>query len=255
MDKTDILWYNLDMNNIVFSGYFAEEEKKLHSHKGYEIKLCSCAGKIETDTESYQFGEDDFVVVPLLLKHKHFGGEQSLTIILEQALLPIKDVTIIQSSTAYGLKETFLQANYYFHKQADSGNILASLGDLIAAYLTTYSGNKNFSPVVVTVMAEIDKNLSNAGFSLDNFMHTLPLNYDYVRKLFKKEVDLTPHDYLTNSRMELAKSIITSGVSNQYSSYTITQIAEMCGFSEPLYFSRVFKKHFGVSPSDYNKQR
>ena len=82
----------------------------------------------------------------------------------------------------------------------------------------------------------------------------MPLNYDYVRKLFKKETGVTPHEYLVNSRMDLAKNIILSGISNQYSNYTVSQIAEMCGFAEPLYFSRVFKKRFGVSPSEYGKK-
>ena len=35
----------------------------------------------------------------------------------------------------------------------------------------------------------------------------------------------------------------------------ITEIAEMCGFDEPLYFSRVFKKNFGCSPSNYARMR
>jgi AraC-like DNA-binding protein len=296
------------MNNIIYAGYPADDESKFHNHKGYEIKLCSCVGKIETATEQYILNSGDFVVVPLLLKHRYtnantesgFSGDsehggnltgghagasgyigdynddyvsggngdyaddyvsgrnytdgKNLTVILEQALLPIKEVTVIPSAKAYGLKETFYQAEYYFNNgQSERSNILSALGELIAAYITAYSSDKKFSPVVNTIMAEIDKNLSTAGFSLDGFLRTLPLNYDYVRKLFKKEVGLTPHDYLTNSRMELAKTIMISGVSNQYSSYTISQIAEMCGFTEPLYFSRVFKKYFGISPSEYYK--
>ncbi len=44
-----------------------------------------------------------------------------------------------------------------------------------------------------------------------------------------------------------------SGVTNRYSHYSVTQIAEACGFAEPLYFSRVFKKYYGVAPSYYLK--
>jgi AraC-like DNA-binding protein len=40
-------------------------------------------------------------------------------------------------------------------------------------------------------------------------------------------------------------------MSNRYSEYTVSQIAEACGYSDPLYFSRVFKKYFGVAPSEY----
>ncbi len=81
----------------------------------------------------------------------------------------------------------------------------------------------------------------------------MPLNYDYMRKLFKKEVGATPHEYLLGLRMRRAQTLISSGVSSGYGVLTVAQIAESCGFAEPLYFSRVFKKYFGVSPSLYGK--
>lgn len=37
------------------------------------------------------------------------------------------------------------------------------------------------------------------------------------------------------------------------SEYNISEISMMCGYDEPLYFSRVFKKEFGVSPFNYAK--
>ena len=61
------------------------------------------------------------------------------------------------------------------------------------------------------------------------------------------------HEYLISARMQLAARLILSGMSNQYSRYSVTQMAEMCGFAEPLYFSRVFKKYFGTPPSEYGK--
>ena len=76
-----------------------------------------------------------------------------------------------------------------------------------------------------------------------------------MRKLFKKEVGVSPSDYLLKERMSLAQQLISGGVTNRFSSYTVSQIAEACGFSEPLYFSRVFKKYFGVSPSEYGNRK
>ena len=104
--------------------------------------------------------------------------------------------------------------------------------------------------MVVTVRDEIKKNISTPSFSLEDSIKKLPLNYDYVRKLFKKETGATPHEYLTDCRMQLARELISSGIGNRYSNYSVGQIAEACGFSEPLYFSRVFKKYYGFSPSE-----
>ena len=58
-------------------------------------------------------------------------------------------------------------------------------------------------------------------------------------------------EYLLHERMKLAQGLILGGMSNRYSEYTVSQIAEACGYSDPLYFSRVFKKYFGVAPSEY----
>lgn len=56
-----------------------------------------------------------------------------------------------------------------------------------------------------------------------------------------------------NCRMELAATLLKSGISNRYSAYSVSQIAEACGFADPLYFSKVFKKHYGASPAVYGK--
>lgn len=53
--------------------------------------------------------------------------------------------------------------------------------------------------------------------------------------------------------MELAATLLKSGISNRYSAYSVSQIAEACGFADPLYFSKVFKKHYGASPAVYGK--
>lgn len=154
------------------------------------------------------------------------------------------------------------QGEVYFAMQAakrrladgnDCKLTLSALGDLIAGYIAELSGAKKFSPVTVRITEEIENNLSNPGYSLEDGIKKLPLNYDYVRKLFKKETGVTPHEYLLEKRMELASSIILGNMTNRYSNYTVSQISESCGFSEPLYFSRVFKKYFGTPPSEYGK--
>ena len=65
--------------------------------------------------------------------------------------------------------------------------------------------------------------------------------------MFKKETGLTPLQYLTDKRLENAASnlAMSGGRGN------ISEIAYQCGFSEPLYFSRLFKRKYGVSPRSY----
>ena len=131
--------------------------------------------------------------------------------------------------------------------------MLSAYGSLIAALIAAYVAPNGYSPAVQSVLDDLEKHIGDSTYSLEGFIRSLPLNYDYVRKLFKKEVGVTPHEHLTRARMLRAKTILLSGVTNRYSNYSVTQIAEACGYAEPLYFSRVFKQYYGVAPSHYLK--
>lgn len=234
------------MNDITFAG---DINGGGEAFKGFAVVCCAKSGALSAPSASLPFSAGDVAVVPPLTKYTASGN--NTTIVLERALLPVKKIEIIPASKAADLTDACRKAVKYFNGDEKAAFVSSALGNLIAAYISDFSNSGGYSPVVSTVMSDIDKHLSDSRYSLEDFARSLPLNYDYIRKLFKKEVGITPHEYLTLSRMELAKSIILSGVANQYSNYTVAQIAEMCGYAEPLYFSRVFKKHFGVAPGGY----
>ena len=64
-------------------------------------------------------------------------------------------------------------------------------------------------------------------------------------ELFKSVTGLTPNDYLLRYRIERARELLTSTQRN------ITDIAMATGFSSSQYFSNVFRKYTGLSPSEY----
>ena len=61
---------------------------------------------------------------------------------------------------------------------------------------------------------------------------------------------MSPLTYLMEKRIDCAKQLLLRRNNND-SNYSIKEIAEMCGFSDPLYFSRYFKKITGVPPKEY----
>lgn len=63
--------------------------------------------------------------------------------------------------------------------------------------------------------------------------------------LFKNHFDITPNKYITNLKMTYAKKLLQTGY------LSISQISEMCGFKDIYYFSKVFKKETGYTPSEY----
>ena len=207
-------------------------------------------GEIATKSFELLVFEGSTIVIPPL---KQFTAEgfSCIRIIFENALLPISEICTVhdRGGEIYCASKQILK--YFSEETAKKDLILSALGDLIIAYITAFSSARKYSPIVETVRAEIAKGVSDCSFSIKDCLKKLPLNYDYIRKLFKKEVGVSPADYLLKERMTLAGQLILSGISNKFSSYSVSQIAEACGYSEPLYFSRVFKKYYGVSPSEY----
>lgn len=189
-------------------------------------------------------------VVPPFADFAYFGDGIRLS--FEQALLHFKSVTTITDEDKAVCSAAELAAQYFGRGRKYDG-VLSALGELTVALIAARTDAANVSPTTETVRADIAAHVSDIMYSLEDSIKKLPLNYDYVRKLFKKELGVTPHEYLLDERMKLARGLILGEISNRYSPYSVSQIAEACGFAEPLYFSRVFKKYFGVAPSEYGK--
>lgn len=210
---------------------------------------------ITADGETLDLPDGKIAVVPPFVPHSFKGGsEEAITVLIEQPLLPLKSVTVLDDAANGGIRYAAEQA-ILFSQTENGAGVMNALGELIVNYIAVQSAKAEKSPVVSSLKEDIEKNARDWAYSVEAYIRKLPLNYDYVRKLFKKETGLTPHEYLTSVRMETAGKILLSGVSNRYSAYTIGQIAEACGYAEPLYFSRVFKKYFGVSPTEYAKRK
>ena len=68
-----------------------------------------------------------------------------------------------------------------------------------------------------------------------------------VRRMFKIKRNTTPVKYLNTLRMEKAKNLL------ELSNLSVSDVSATTGFEDPFYFSRVFKKHYGLSPDSYRK--
>ncbi|MBP9096991.1 MAG: helix-turn-helix transcriptional regulator, partial [Ignavibacteria bacterium] len=72
----------------------------------------------------------------------------------------------------------------------------------------------------------------------------LALSLRQMQRIFKDELDTTPTSFITLIKLERAAEMLKSGKN-------VTEAGFATGFNDSSYFSRVFKKYFGVSPSEY----
>ena len=72
-----------------------------------------------------------------------------------------------------------------------------------------------------------------------------------MRQIFKKEIGLSPLDYLNELRFNNAKKLLGTERTPQYK---VSEISYLCGFYDVGYFTRMFRKKYGITPSDYRKE-
>lgn len=94
----------------------------------------------------------------------------------------------------------------------------------------------------------VHNNYSDEELSLDNICEVLGISNSYFSTIFKKETGNSFIGYLTDYRMERAARLL---IETNEKSYII---AKNVGYSDPNYFSYVFKRKFGVSPSKYRTE-
>ena len=96
----------------------------------------------------------------------------------------------------------------------------------------------------------IERNYSKRFVTLERIAETVSVSPSYLSSVFKKELGVSVIEFLTDYRLKAAKKIMDKAPLEP-----IMQIAERVGYSDPYYFSKCFRRQFGVSPSAYLRSK
>jgi len=102
------------------------------------------------------------------------------------------------------------------------------------------------SSLIEQAKAFIRNNYSK-DISLDEVSRQANISPYYFSKIFKEETGENFIEYLTNIRIDKAKELLIN------TEYSMKEICTMCGYADPNYFSRSFKKNVGLSPTEYKE--
>lgn len=100
------------------------------------------------------------------------------------------------------------------------------------------------SPIIIKACTIIHDNLSR-DISLEEISRRVEISPFYFSKLFKEETGENFIDYITMARMQKAKEMLRDH------SHSIKEISAETGYSDPNYFSKLFKKIVGFTPTEY----
>lgn len=88
----------------------------------------------------------------------------------------------------------------------------------------------------------------NKPISIESYAASHDMSVGWFIKNFRQYTGTTPSQYILTLRISNARMLL------EKTEYNISEISGMCGFEDPLYFSRFFRKQCSMSPSQYRKQ-
>ena len=123
------------------------------------------------------------------------------------------------------------------------------MGDMFRSYCNLVRKNsiKNYSPTIQKIVTHIELDLSS-NLTLSNLAKAHSINASYLSSLFKQETGKNITEYINLKRIEMAKKLL------RRTSLQIQTVAQYCGILDIRYFSKLFKKYCGMSPTEYREK-
>ncbi len=110
------------------------------------------------------------------------------------------------------------------------------------------AGIKNDRLITDSIIRTLTENICGS-ITLDEVCAGVLFSKSYLKNLFKKNTGYSIMDYYTHLKIERAKILVKDG------KLSVSEIAELLGYSSIHYFSRVFKKKTGLSPTEYKSKK
>ena len=97
------------------------------------------------------------------------------------------------------------------------------------------------------ILKYVEEHLDNTDLKVDDLAHSLNIGRSALYARIKRIADMTPNDFIRHVRMQRAEDLVAE------SRLPMAQIAYKVGFADPKYFGKCFKKHTGMSPSEFRQ--
>ncbi len=108
----------------------------------------------------------------------------------------------------------------------------------------TPGGSESDREFLARIGEVVLEHLSDTEFMVDNICAQLGVSYPVLYRRLKNLTGRTPVDHIKEIRLRKAEELLRTGV------YNVSEVAYMTGFSQPNYFSKVYKRFFGYSPNE-----
>ena len=124
---------------------------------------------------------------------------------------------------------------------------LSEQASIALAEAAMKQGGGSGKKIIQEALDYIEKHYCD-NISLTDVADAIGISKNYLANLFKKELDITLINYVTNLRIEEAKRLLGQGKLKMY------EIADAVGYKDYAYFSQLFKRHTGMTLSEFRRR-
>lgn len=108
--------------------------------------------------------------------------------------------------------------------------------------------SKHIQPASIAELGKAYMDTNSIDVSVNDICKQLSISTSHFFRLFKKEFGISPQEYLTKKKMDIAMDSL------KYSSLSICRISELAGYENVSSFSNTFYKKAGMTPTDFRKK-
>jgi len=130
------------------------------------------------------------------------------------------------------------QIGYEYRMDSLFSRILENIE--VQQFRRAHSGGRDFAGLI----DHLHSGFTDPAMTVSSLAEWAGVSSTYLRRLFQQNLATSPLKYLNGLRIDYAAALLESGY------YTAAEVAEMSGFSDPKYFSTVFKKYTSRTPTD-----
>lgn len=234
-------------------GYLFQDEYSIapHSHQCWEyIYYTNGSGIVCIDGEEVPFKSKDLFLIPPGVVHgeRAEGGFRNYHCLISSCDLTEKSyIKITDRDDALFHVMEGMYKEYHLQRK-----IWASIVDthlqLMNQYIYSFLQEPKLNHYVAKALSVILENISNPSFSVDAMISSFPFHKNYFIRLFRSQIGKSPFRFLADHRISYATQLLDT---RESSGLTLKEISRMAGYQDYYYFSRVFKKATGRSPSDW----
>lgn len=200
------------------------------------------------EPQKYEYFGDDQTEVYWV----HFTGKDVKNVLRGYGIAD--DMRVINTGTSLGYTRLFKQMILELQRcQPDYQEMLALLlRQLLIAIHRQLTLDRRIRNIYLDTEMETALQYFNDNYNteinIEEYAASRGMSVSWFIRVFKQYVNTTPMQYIVSIRIANAQILLET------TNYNVTEIGSIVGYDNPLYFSRIFKKQKGISPSEYRAQ-